>query len=387
MSERAKTASAAGPLRTDRRPRLRPGGIRVYWDEAALHRETARVFDVCAGCRMCFKYCDAFPEAVRGRRRRTRRRRPRADAGRRPRPSSTTASSASSARSTVPTRRATTTRSRSTFPKLALRHQAQRARARGLTLRDRVLANPDAVGLAARLGRRPRQPAQPQHRAPPAAREDAGHPPRQAAAGVRAANVRGVGGRREADRARARRRDRPLPDLSLRRQQQAGDRPRRELEVLRANGVDVRCVRGLGCCGMPAWESGDSSWRSAGAPAGTSTSWCRTSRRAAPSSCWVRRAASCCGASTRRWSAPATGNARASWPRPYAIRPSCWRRSTGSRGRPPRSRRGPKASPITWPATSARRRSAFRPATSCGARVSRASSPSENAAATTAATR
>ena len=33
-----------------------------YWDEAALHRETARVFDVCAGCRMCFKYCDAFPK-------------------------------------------------------------------------------------------------------------------------------------------------------------------------------------------------------------------------------------------------------------------------------------------------------------------------------------
>ena len=33
-----------------------------YWDEAALRRETARVFDVCAGCRMCFKYCDAFPK-------------------------------------------------------------------------------------------------------------------------------------------------------------------------------------------------------------------------------------------------------------------------------------------------------------------------------------
>ena len=29
------------------------------------------------------------------------------------------------------------------------------------------------------------------------------------------------------------------------------------VEVLRANGVDVRCVRGLGCCGMPAWECGD----------------------------------------------------------------------------------------------------------------------------------
>src|SRR5207247_9247991 len=29
------------------------------------------------------------------------------------------------------------------------------------------------------------------------------------------------------------------------------------VEVLERNGVDVRCVRGLQCCGMPAWEQGD----------------------------------------------------------------------------------------------------------------------------------
>ena len=29
------------------------------------------------------------------------------------------------------------------------------------------------------------------------------------------------------------------------------------VEVLERNGVDVRCVRGLQCCGMPAWEHGD----------------------------------------------------------------------------------------------------------------------------------
>jgi hypothetical protein len=29
------------------------------------------------------------------------------------------------------------------------------------------------------------------------------------------------------------------------------------LEVLEANGVDVRCAAGLVCCGMPAWERGD----------------------------------------------------------------------------------------------------------------------------------
>lgn len=32
-----------------------------YWDEDALDAEVERVFEVCHGCRMCFKYCDAFP--------------------------------------------------------------------------------------------------------------------------------------------------------------------------------------------------------------------------------------------------------------------------------------------------------------------------------------
>ncbi|MGE0784076.1 MAG: heterodisulfide reductase-related iron-sulfur binding cluster [Sandaracinaceae bacterium] len=33
----------------------------MYWDEAALDREVERVFEICHGCRMCFKYCDSFP--------------------------------------------------------------------------------------------------------------------------------------------------------------------------------------------------------------------------------------------------------------------------------------------------------------------------------------
>jgi len=32
-----------------------------YWDEDALDEEVGRVFGVCHGCRMCFKYCDSFP--------------------------------------------------------------------------------------------------------------------------------------------------------------------------------------------------------------------------------------------------------------------------------------------------------------------------------------
>ena len=32
-----------------------------YWDPKALQLEVTRAFEVCHGCRMCFKYCDSFP--------------------------------------------------------------------------------------------------------------------------------------------------------------------------------------------------------------------------------------------------------------------------------------------------------------------------------------
>ena len=36
-------------------------GEPLYWDESALNRELTRAFEICHGCRMCFKYCDSFP--------------------------------------------------------------------------------------------------------------------------------------------------------------------------------------------------------------------------------------------------------------------------------------------------------------------------------------
>src|SRR5258707_14635115 len=33
-----------------------------YWDGDALGAELGRAFEICAGCRLCFKYCDAFPK-------------------------------------------------------------------------------------------------------------------------------------------------------------------------------------------------------------------------------------------------------------------------------------------------------------------------------------
>ncbi len=33
----------------------------AYWDEAATREELTRVFDLCHGCRLCFKFCTSFP--------------------------------------------------------------------------------------------------------------------------------------------------------------------------------------------------------------------------------------------------------------------------------------------------------------------------------------
>ncbi len=33
----------------------------LYWDKTALRKEIERTFELCHSCRMCFKFCDAFP--------------------------------------------------------------------------------------------------------------------------------------------------------------------------------------------------------------------------------------------------------------------------------------------------------------------------------------
>ncbi len=33
-----------------------------YWDKEMLDKEVTRAFEICHGCRMCFKFCDSFPD-------------------------------------------------------------------------------------------------------------------------------------------------------------------------------------------------------------------------------------------------------------------------------------------------------------------------------------
>lgn len=34
----------------------------LYWEAEALDKEVRRAFEICHGCRMCFKFCDSFPK-------------------------------------------------------------------------------------------------------------------------------------------------------------------------------------------------------------------------------------------------------------------------------------------------------------------------------------
>jgi Fe-S oxidoreductase len=225
----------------------------VYWDEAGLNKEITRVFEVCQGCRMCFKYCDAFPTLFdlvdqRG----------------------------GNVRGVTPDETARvmqlcfqcklcevqcpyTPRDNHEFqldfPKLVHRYRAVRAKKHGRSLRDRLLGSPDGTGAFGR-------------------------------ASFGLANVM--------NRVRPHRwlmektlgidRRKLLPDFARetfeRWAQKTGriageaggeavlfqtcfvqhNEPqlgRDTVEVMEHNGVEVRCVRGLQCCGMPAWESGD----------------------------------------------------------------------------------------------------------------------------------
>ena len=206
---------------------------------------------------MCFKYCDSFPIAVRAHRRRA-----------------TTATCASST-----ARRSSgvidtcfqcklcevqcpyTPRDRHEFqldfPKLVHRYRRVRAQARGRSLRDRVLGDPDAAGQA---GARELGPGQ--RHEPGAAphrwllEKAARRAPRQAAARLRRHDLRALGRAQRAtsSRSRAARRCSSRP-ATCRTTSRRSARTRSRCSSRTAS--TCACVQGLACCGMPAWEHGD----------------------------------------------------------------------------------------------------------------------------------
>lgn len=226
----------------------------TYWDPAALRKELVRTFEICHGCRLCFKYCDTFPDlfALIDRRHDgdvraiTREETERV---------LDTCFQCKLCDVSCPYTVRDGHEYQLDFPKLVHRQRAIRARTKGLSLRDRMLADPDT---AARMAR----------------------------ASLGLANV--------ANRSRVHRfllekalgvhRDKLLPAFAgatfeawARKTGRIAAEPGGEVvlfqtcfvdnndpgigkdtvEVLEKNGVGVRCAEGLRCCGMPAWEKGD----------------------------------------------------------------------------------------------------------------------------------
>jgi Fe-S oxidoreductase len=225
-----------------------------YWDPAALDTEIRRTFEICHGCRLCFKYCDSFPTLFS-----LLDQKYDSDVRRINAADTTKVMDSCFQCKLCEVQCPYTERDghefKLDFPRLVHRYVAQRTRREGLDLRDRVLGDPDRAGLLAR-----------------------------ASLGI--ANL--------ANRVRLHRiflekvlgihRDKQLPEFaSTTFEKWAGRagkiRPepggevvlfqtcyiqnnepqigRDTVEVLERNNVDVRCVRGLECCGMPAWERGD----------------------------------------------------------------------------------------------------------------------------------
>ena len=225
-----------------------------YWDKDGLDAEVLRVFEICNGCRMCFKYCDSFPllfEMIDGRCGGDVRRLGSAGVGR--------VMDACFQCKLCEVQCPYTPRDKHEFmldfPKLVHRWRAVGGRTRRKTLRQRILGDPDSAGRLARLSLG------------------------MANVANRLAPVRWL-----MEKVVGIHRHKQLPDFAreafdawAERKGYVRSEPGGEvvlfhtcfvqhnepglgvdtLEVLRANGVDARVVKGLRCCGMPAWEQGD----------------------------------------------------------------------------------------------------------------------------------
>lgn len=225
-----------------------------YWDPALLNNEVERAFEICHSCRMCFKYCDAFPSLF----------------------------DLLDKKYDGDVRAVTTEETdhimeacfqcklcevqcpytprdghefQLDFPKLVHRYTALRATKKRKTLRDRMLGNPDGAAKLARMS----------------------------FGMVNIANKVGVS-RFFMEKTVGIHRDKLLPHFARTTFEKWAEKngkiqpnPGAEavlfqtcfvqnnepdigvdtLDVLAHNGVDTACVNDLVCCGMPAWEQGD----------------------------------------------------------------------------------------------------------------------------------
>jgi glycerol-3-phosphate dehydrogenase subunit C len=225
-----------------------------YWDPGALEGEVRRVFEICHGCRMCFKFCDSFPrlfELLDKRYEGDVHRVTAADVD----PVMDACFQCKLCEVQCPYTPRDGHEFQVDFPKLVHRHTAVHARGKPKTLRQRVLNDPDTAGKLARLSLGLANVA---NRTRP----------------LRVLMEKTVGVHRDKllpafageafdDWAEKNGYVKPEPggEVVLFQtcfvQHNEPEIGKDALYVLKRNGVDARVVKGLACCGMPAWEHGD----------------------------------------------------------------------------------------------------------------------------------
>lgn len=225
-----------------------------YWDREALAKEVERTFEICHGCRMCFKFCDSFPDLFD-----MLDTRYDGDVSRLTGQDTNRVMDACFQCKLCEVQCPYTVRDQHEFqldfPRLVHRFKAQRARDLGSGFRDKVLGDPDLAGTIAR-----------------------------ASLGL-ANTMNRVGIHRWfLEKVAGIHRHKQLPDFAARTferwaeaeglideapggeavlfqtcyvQNNEPEIGRDTVDVFRRNRVDVRCTRGLECCGMPRWEAGD----------------------------------------------------------------------------------------------------------------------------------
>src|SRR5436190_5189119 len=120
-----------------------------YWDADALDKEIRRTFEICHGCRLCFKYCDSFPSLfsfIDDRHNGDVREITDAETAK----VMDSCFQCKLCEVQCPYTERDGHEFRLDFPRLVHRYDAQQTQRNGLTLRDRVLGNPDGAGSLAR---------------------------------------------------------------------------------------------------------------------------------------------------------------------------------------------------------------------------------------------
>ena len=225
----------------------------VYWDKKGLEKEIERTFEICHGCRLCFKYCDSFPSLFSF-----------IDDNHDGDVRKITAEETEVVMNECfqcklcevqcPYTERDEHEFRLDFPKLVHRYKAIRHRERGGTRREKMLGDPDKAGKMART--------LPVVLANTANRNKAHRYFMEKILGIH--------------------RDKLLPDFAAKTFEHWAEKTGKikesgeavlfqtcyvqnnepeigqdTVDVLEKNSVDVACAKGLECCGMPAWESGD----------------------------------------------------------------------------------------------------------------------------------